>query len=98
MLHAPRSRIYKHMTHLDVSHYVLTSISVSDSIRMYSGFRSSSMSVFTAAQKQRYRVTLDFNVFSDFDPHQIDLEKVFEIHGDENVDVTIEDLTKDNIW
>ena len=56
------------------------------------------MSVFTAAQKQRYRVTLDFNVFSDFDPHQIDWEKVFEIQGDENIDVTIEDLTKDNIW
>jgi|TARA_B100000073_G_C23619667_1_gene527941 hypothetical protein len=56
------------------------------------------MSVFTAAQKQRYRVTLDFDVMSDFNPHQIDWEKLFEIQGDERIDVVIEDLSRDDIW
>jgi len=33
---------------------------------------------FQQAQKQRYRVTLDLSVFGDFDPHQIDWEKLFK--------------------
>lgn len=52
------------------------------------------------AQKQQIRVTLDFEVFEDFDVHQIDFHKVFDIQGGENLTVTVEDLSEsvENLW
>ena len=45
-------------------------------------------SVYEVARKQRYRVTLDMEVLGDFDPHQIDWNKLFELKG-ENIVVLI---------
>ena len=53
-----------------------------------------------SGQKQQIRVTLDFDVFEDFDVRQIDFHKVFDIQGGENLTVTVEDLSADveNLW
>ena len=52
------------------------------------------------AQKQQIRVTLDFEVFEDFDVHQIDFQKVFDIQGGENLTVTVEDVSEnvEELW
>jgi hypothetical protein len=50
------------------------------------------------AQKQRYRVTLDFEVFDDFDPHQLDWEKVFKLEPAERVSAYVEDLSRPDRW
>jgi len=52
------------------------------------------------AEKQQIRVTLDFEVFADFDVHQIDFHKVFDIGGGENLTVTVEDLSEnvEELW
>ena len=51
-------------------------------------------------QKQRLRVTLDFEVFDVFDVQQIDFHKVFDIAGDESLTVTVEDLSAnvESLW
>ena len=53
---------------------------------------------FQTAQKQRYRVTLDLSVFGDFDPHQIDWEKLFKLEPAENCAAYVEDLSNPVIW
>jgi hypothetical protein len=42
-------------------------------------------------QKKRIRVTLDLEVYDDFHPHQINWSKVFQLEGDETVNVYVED-------
>jgi hypothetical protein len=37
------------------------------------------------AQKQKYRVTLELEVLGDFDPHNLDWEKVFKLEPAEKV-------------
>ena len=41
-----------------------------------------------------------FEVFADFDFHQIDFQKVFDIGGGENLTVTVEDLSEnvEELW
>ena len=41
--------------------------------------------LYSQAQKQRYRITLDIEVMEDFDPHQICWEDLFELEGSERV-------------
>ena len=53
---------------------------------------------YQQAQKQRYRITLDLSVFGDFDPHQIDWEKLFKLEGAEKCDAYVEDLSKPDRW
>ena len=43
-------------------------------------------------QMQRIRVTLDFEVYQDFDARQIDYETLFDIDGQESLTVTVEEL------
>jgi hypothetical protein len=50
------------------------------------------------AQKQKYRITLELDVLDDFNPRDINWEKLFDLGGDENVDVYIEDLNVRDIW
>ena len=50
-------------------------------------------SVYEVARKQRYRVTLDMEVLGDFDPHQIDWNKLFDLEGGEHVRAYVEDLS-----
>jgi hypothetical protein len=51
--------------------------------------------VYQQAQKVRYRVTLDISAFPDFDPHQIDWEKLFKLEPAERVEAYVEDF---NDW
>ena len=55
--------------------------------------------LYSQAQKQRYRITLDLEVMEDFDPHQTDWENLFELEGSERViDSYVEDLSKPVRW
>ena len=50
---------------------------------------------YSLAQKKSVRVTLDFEVYDDFNPRQINWDKVFELEPNESVSVYIEDLDVD---
>ena len=50
------------------------------------------------AQKQRYRITLDLNVLGDFNPHEIDWQKLLDIQGTESLDTYVEDLSTPVEW
>jgi hypothetical protein len=50
------------------------------------------------AQKQRYRITLEMNVLADFDPHQIDWEKLFKLEPSERCEAYVEDLDCPSKW
>jgi hypothetical protein len=54
-------------------------------------------SVYDVARKHKYRVTLELEVLGDFDPHQIDWAKQFDLEDNERCDAYIEDLDSD-IW
>jgi len=48
------------------------------------------------AQKQRVRVTLEFDVYSDFEARNIDYTRLFDLQGNENVEVYVEDSKE--VW
>jgi hypothetical protein len=50
-------------------------------------------SPYLAGQRQRYRVTLELEVLEDFDPHQIDWNKVLDLQGKEKASAYVEDLS-----
>lgn len=52
------------------------------------------------AQKSKYRITLEIEAMDDFNPHQIDWEKLFELQGDEKCEAYVEDLSTkyDSLW
>lgn len=54
--------------------------------------------VYQQAQKQRYRITLELDVLGDFDPHQIDWEKLFKLEPAEHCDAYVEDLSTPDRW
>ena len=54
--------------------------------------------VYSQAQKQRYRITLELDVLGDFDPHQIDWSKVLELQGREKAEAYVEDLDCPDRW
>jgi hypothetical protein len=49
---------------------------------------------YYAAQKQRFRITLELDVQGDFNPHNLDWDKVLDIQGNEKVSAYVEDLDK----
>jgi hypothetical protein len=53
---------------------------------------------YRQAQKQRYRITLEMETFADFDPHQLDWEKVFNLEPAESVEAYVEDLSCPDRW
>jgi hypothetical protein len=53
---------------------------------------------YSQAQKQRYRITLDISAFPDFDPHQIDWEKLFKLEPAEKCEAYVEDLSTPDRW
>lgn len=55
-------------------------------------------SSYLAGQKQRYRVTLELEVLEDFDPHQIDWNKVLDLQGNEKASAYVEDLSRPDRW
>jgi hypothetical protein len=48
---------------------------------------------FLQAQRKKVRVTLEFDVFQDFDAKQIDFEKLFDLEGAETVEAYVEDFS-----
>jgi len=55
--------------------------------------------VYSQAQKQRYRITLELETLEDFNPHQINWEELFELEGNERViDSYVEDLSNPVRW
>ena len=65
--------------------------------RPYEIFAMSSPNYVT---KRKYSVTLDFDVYEDFNPYEIQWNKLFQIEGQENLDVEIRDITDlfDDTW
>ena len=49
-------------------------------------------------QKTKYRITLELDVFDDFNPHEIAWDKVFKLEDDEAVESYIEDLSNARVW
>lgn len=49
---------------------------------------------YQSAQKQHVRITLDLSVLSDFNPRNIDFEKLFQLEPNESVDVYIEEFDR----
>ena len=50
------------------------------------------------AQKVRYRITLDITALPDFDPHNINWNKLFQLEGSEKCDAYVEDLSTPDRW
>jgi predicted component of type VI protein secretion system len=48
---------------------------------------------FLQAQKKKVRVTLEFDVFQDFNPKDIDFEKLFDLEPAETVEAYVEDFS-----
>lgn len=49
---------------------------------------------YLSAQKQKVRITLELEVFEDFDARNIDWEKLFNLEPAESVDAYIEEFDK----
>ena len=48
---------------------------------------------YLAAQKNKYRITIEIEALDDFNPHQIDWDKLFELKPNEKVKAYVEDLS-----
>ena len=55
------------------------------------------VSIYNRTQ-QRYIITLDLQVESDFNPRDINWDKVFDLGGNESVESYIEELTLPVDW
>jgi len=53
---------------------------------------------YNFGQKAKYRVTLELDVMDDFNPHQIDWDKVLDVQGSEKVSAYVEDLSTPDVW
>ena len=53
---------------------------------------------YANATKYKYRVTLDLEVQEDFNPHNIDWEKVLDVQRNEKVSSYVEDLSTPDVW
>ena len=48
--------------------------------------------------KSKYRITLEVDALSDFNPHQIDWRKVLDMQDNETVESIIEDMSNPVSW
>ena len=48
--------------------------------------------------KSKYRITLEIEALSDFNPHQIDWHKLLEIQDNESCESIIEDMSNPVSW
>lgn len=56
------------------------------------------MSLTSYAQKQKFRITLEIEVYDDFDAHNVKWDKVLDIQGNEKVSAYVEDLSTPDRW
>ena len=54
--------------------------------------------LYNQSVKSKYRITLELDVFDDFNPHEIAWDKVFKLEDDEAVESNIEDLSNPRVW
>ena len=70
-------------------------IKPSASYSIHIHIRSTLMSVaYQQARKQKVRITLELNVFEDFNARDIDFEKLFKLEPSESVDVYVEEFDR----
>ena len=53
---------------------------------------------YLQAQKHRYRITLGIEALADFNPHQLDWEKLFKLEPAEKCEAYVEDLSTPDRW
>ena len=46
---------------------------------------------YRQAQLSKYRITLEISALDDFNPHQLDWEKLFKLEGKERCEAYVED-------
>ena len=54
--------------------------------------------LYNQATKSKYRITLELETLSDFNPHDISWEKVFELQDNETCESVIEDMSNPVSW
>ena len=54
--------------------------------------------LYSQGVKSKYRITLELETLSDFNPHDIIWEKVFELQDNEKVESVIEDMSNPVSW
>ena len=54
--------------------------------------------LYSQATNSKYRITLEVDALSDFNPHQIDWRKVLDMQDNEEVESIIEDLSNPVSW
>ena len=54
--------------------------------------------LYSQAAKSKYRITLELETLSDFNPHDISWEKVFELQDNERCESVIEDMSNPVSW
>ena len=54
--------------------------------------------LYSQGLKSKYRITLELDVLDDFNPRQIEWEKLFELQDNETVESVIEDLQDPVSW
>ena len=59
---------------------------------MLSNSSEVSMIAYQVAQKQKIRLTIELEVFNDFNARDIDFEKLFNLEPSENVSVYVEEF------
>jgi len=71
----------------------------SDSIIVSTLSKDNPMSVsYLNAQKSRYRITLELDVQNDFNPHQVNWDKLFDLEDNESVESYVEELDIPDSW
>jgi hypothetical protein len=53
---------------------------------------------YSQAQKVKYRVTLEIEVFEDMNPHQIQWDRVLDLEPAEKCEAYVEDLSRPDRW
>ena len=54
--------------------------------------------LYSQAEKSKYIITLELETLSDFNPHDISWEKVFELQDNECCESVIEDMSNPVSW
>ena len=54
--------------------------------------------IYHQAQKSKYRITLEIEALNDFDPRNINWDRLFKLEGSERCDAYVEDLSTPDRW
>jgi len=54
--------------------------------------------LYSQASKSKYRITLELETLSDFNPYDISWDKVFQLEDNESCESVIEDMSNPVSW